>query len=61
MPIQTNHLFTMTMKQLFLSLFLTVALTTHAADAPEWRNPQVNQQNREARRANFFAFEHLQG
>ena len=57
MPIQTNHLFTMAMKQLFLSLFLTVALTTHAADAPEWCNPQVNQQNREARRANFFAFE----
>jgi len=24
---------------------------------PEWLNPQVNQQNREARRANFFAYE----
>ena len=28
-----------------------------ADNAPEWRNPKVNQQNREARRANFFAFE----
>ena len=28
-----------------------------ADNAPEWRNPQVNQQNREARRANFFAYE----
>ena len=32
--------------------------TTAVADnAPEWRNPQINQQNREARRANFFAYE----
>jgi beta-galactosidase len=31
--------------------------TAKAGDAPEWRNPQVNQQNREARRANFFAYE----
>ena len=23
----------------------------------EWRNPEKNQENREARRANFFAFE----
>ena len=28
-----------------------------ADNVPEWRNPAVNQQNREARRANFFAFE----
>ena len=28
-----------------------------ADNAPEWRNAAVNQQNREARRANFFAFE----
>ena len=26
-------------------------------NVPEWCNPQVNQQNREPRRANFFAFE----
>ena len=36
--------------------FLT-ALTVSAESTPEWRNPLVNQQNREARRANFFAFE----
>ena len=28
-----------------------------ADNAPEWRNAAVNQQNREARHANFFAFE----
>ena len=28
-----------------------------ADNQPEWLNPQVNQQNREARRANFFAYE----
>ncbi len=49
----------MTRKLLFTLLTAaTVAIATHAADGtPEWRNPQVNQQNREARRANFFAFE----
>ena len=31
--------------------------TVTADNAPEWRNPQVNQQNREPRHANFFAFE----
>ena len=36
--------------------FLT-ALSVSAETAPEWRNPLVNQQNREPRRANFFAFE----
>ena len=36
--------------------FLT-ALTVSAESTPDWRNPLVNQQNREARRANFFAFE----
>ena len=29
----------------------------HADKTPEWSNPQVNHQNREARRANFFAYE----
>ena len=28
-----------------------------AADEPEWKNPEVNQQNRLERRASFFAFE----
>ena len=31
-------------------------MTTSAVE-PVWKNPYVNQQNREARRANFFAFE----
>ncbi len=33
------------------------AVTAGAADEPVWKNPYVNQQNREVRRANFFAFE----
>ena len=46
-------------KNLFFALLLawgggSVAL---ADNQPEWLNPQVNQQNREARRANFFAYE----
>ena len=37
---------------------LSCAAPAVAADnAPEWRNAAVNQQNREARRANFFAYE----
>ena len=46
-------------KYLLLSLTsLMLGTTTAIADkAPEWRNPLVNQQNREARHANFFAFE----
>ena len=43
---------------LLLTTALLLAATTAKADnAPEWRNPQLNQQNREARRANFFAYE----
>ena len=38
-------------------LFLMSVGTSQAETTPEWRNPQVNQQNREARRANFFAYE----
>ena len=46
-------------KNLFFALLLawgggSAAL---ADNQPEWLNPQVNQQNREARRANFFAYE----
>jgi len=36
---------------------LLSAVSATADNAPEWRNPQINQHNREARRANFFAFE----
>ena len=38
-------------------LSLTTASAVAADNTPEWRNAAVNQQNREARRANFFAFE----
>ena len=45
-------------KNLLLSLFLTLtAQPMLAGTTPEWSNPQVNHQNREARRANFFAYE----
>ena len=46
-------------KYLLLSLTsLMLGTTTAIADkAPEWCNPLVNQQNREVRHANFFAFE----
>jgi len=48
------------MKKL-LNLMLLLAMTTATQAAketlPAWRNQLVNQQNREARRANFFAFE----
>jgi beta-galactosidase len=46
------------LKNLLLSLFLTLTAQPMLADkTPEWSNPQVNHQNREARRANFFAYE----
>ena len=46
------------MKRLLaLSFIVFMALGTVAAQEPVWKNPLVNQQNREARRANFFAFE----
>ncbi len=47
------------LRLLFLSLMvLALGTATVTADnAPEWRNPKVNQQNREPRHANFFAFE----
>ena len=42
----------------FLVLFSVLsALSVSAEIVPEWRNLLVNQQNREPRRANFFAFE----
>jgi beta-galactosidase len=44
-------------KQLILSLTLLTAVQANAAVEPEWKNPDINQVNREARRANFFAFE----
>ena len=46
-------------KSLLLALCLAAAGTVSAKSdsTPEWKNPNVNQQNREARRANFFAYE----
>jgi len=49
------------MKKIFLfSLSLAVATVMLAANEPVWKNPQVNQQNREQRRADFFAYESQQ-
>ena len=33
------------------------AVAAHAQKTPVWKDPAVNQVNREARRAAFFAFE----
>ena len=49
------------MKKLIVSLFLG-ALAWQGATAQKsfpWNNPELNQQNREQRRANFFAFENI--
>ena len=49
------------MKRLIVSLFLG-ALAWQGATAQKsfpWNNPELNQQNREQRRANFFAFENI--
>ena len=48
------------LKKLFLTLFCLTSMTLAAApkqQTPVWKDPMVNQQNRESRRANFFAFE----
>ena len=48
------------LKKLFLTLFCLTSMTLVAApkqQTPVWKDPLVNQQNRESRRANFFAFE----
>ena len=48
------------MRKLLLSFALLASLTTYAADTtPVWCDPSVNQQNREPRRADFFAFESI--
>ena len=44
----------------FISLALAATTTVMAASEPVWKNPQVNQQNREQRRADFFAYESQQ-
>ena len=46
------------MKRILLSILCLTSLTMSAADkTPVWKDPVVNQQNREPRRADFFAFE----
>ena len=45
------------LKHFFLALALFTTAQVFAASEPEWKNPAVNQINREARRADFFAFE----
>ncbi len=45
------------LKHLFFSLALFTTAQSYAAVVPEWKDPAVNQINREARRAAFFAFE----
>ena len=49
------------LKQLLFATTLLAATNLNAADVkkPVWQDPQVNQVNREARRAVFFAFEDL--
>ena len=44
-------------KQLFLSLACMAVTAGHAQKTPVWQDPQVNQVNREARHAHFFAYE----
>lgn len=45
------------LRKLLLSFALTAATVAMGETKPMWQNPAVNQQNRETRRANFFAFE----
>ena len=50
----------MTKTRLLLMSLAFSATTVFAADEPVWKNPQVNQQNRAERRADFFAYESRQ-
>ena len=45
------------MRKLLLAIMAMATMCVAAQQAPEWKNPQVNQMNREARRAHFFAYE----
>ena len=48
------------MNRLLIFTFSFAAMTAVAANDPVWKNPQVNQQNRVERRADFFAYENRQ-
>ena len=45
------------MRKLLLAIMTMATMGAAAQQAPEWKNPQVNQMNREARHAHFFAYE----
>ena len=46
------------MRKFLIAMTLLASSASYAADkAPVWKDPSVNQQNREARRAVFFAYE----
>ena len=45
------------MKQFLLSVACLALTSAYAQKLPVWQDPNVNQVNREARRAHFFAFE----
>ena len=45
------------MRKLLLAMMSMAVMGVAAQQTPEWKNPQVNQMNREARRAHFFAYE----
>ena len=44
-------------KQLLFSMSCLAVMSVSAQKVPVWQDPNVNQQNRETRRADFFAFE----
>lgn len=48
------------LRKLLLSVTLLTTMTALADTEPVWRNPAINQVNREARRTDFFAFEDAQ-
>lgn len=48
------------MKKLLVTLLCGLTVAVNAQKLPVWQDPNVNQQNREARRADFFAFESLE-
>ena len=45
------------MKKLLLAVMCLASVAVYAQKTPVWKDPAVNQVNREARRAHFFAFE----
>ena len=48
------------MKKFLLAIACLTSVAAYAQKSPVWQDPNVNQQNREARRAHFFAFESVE-